>query len=144
MPTPGDLTARSRRVLGNRRLPGIGHVNPQEAKMMRTEKISARGVVVVTAAGSEQGRRTAQELLDSGWCVAVTARTVAELARIMPGMSGHRLLAVAADPGDPRQVERLLDRVLGRFGRIDSVLGAESSIVSAWRRRTPSEGTAAA
>ncbi|KAF0963649.1 hypothetical protein MLGJGCBP_03193 [Rhodococcus sp. T7] len=35
--------------------------------MMRTDESgSARGVVVVTAAGSEQGRRTAQELLDSG------------------------------------------------------------------------------
>ncbi|QYB05078.1 SDR family oxidoreductase [Rhodococcus sp. USK10] len=118
---------------------------PQEAKMMRTgESGSARGVVVVTAAGSEQGRRTAQELLDSGWCVAVTARTVAELARIMPGMSGHRLLAVAADPSDPRQVGQLLDRVFGRFGRIDSVLGAESSVAAAWRRRTSQEGEIAA
>ena len=113
--------------------------------MMRTDESgSARGVVVVTAAGSEQGRRTAQELLDSGWCVAVTARTVAELARIMPGMSGHRLLAVAADPGDPRQVGQLLDRVFGRFGRIDSVLGAESSVAAAWRRRTSQEGEIAA
>ncbi|WP_148222436.1 SDR family NAD(P)-dependent oxidoreductase [Rhodococcus opacus] len=113
--------------------------------MMNTDEAgTARGVVVVTAAGSEQGSRTAQELLDSGWCVAVTARTVAELARIMPGMSGHRLLAVAADPGDPRQVEQLLDRVLARFGGIDSVLGAESSVASAWRRRTSGEGEAAA
>ncbi|MFD9665478.1 SDR family NAD(P)-dependent oxidoreductase [Rhodococcus sp. NPDC059968] len=109
--------------------------------MMRTnEARPIRGVVLVTAAGSEQGTRTAQELLESGWCVAVTARTVAELVRIMPGMSSHRLLAVAADPADPRQVERLLDRVVGRFGRIDSVLGTESAIASAWRRRTPSPG----
>ena len=78
---------------------------PQEAKMMRTDESgSARGVVVVTAAGGEQGRRTAQELLDSGWCVAVTARTVAELARI----------------------------------------GAESSVASAWRRRTTQAGGSAA
>jgi NADP-dependent 3-hydroxy acid dehydrogenase YdfG len=85
---------------------------------------SAGDVVLVLNAGSDAGFQIARDLLDSGCRVAVTGRQATALTRIVHGYGWGRVLAVAADTSDPVQVQRLMNRVQSRFGRIDSIVHA--------------------
>jgi NAD(P)-dependent dehydrogenase (short-subunit alcohol dehydrogenase family) len=85
---------------------------------------SAGDVVLVLNAGSDAGFQIARDLLDSGCRVAVTGRQATALARIVHGYGWGQVLAVAADTSDPVQVQRLMNRVESRFGRIDSIVHA--------------------
>lgn len=79
-------------------------------------------VAVVTGGASGIGRALCQALADGGAEAVVVAdldgpgaeRAAAEITE-----AGHRTLAVTADVADPAQVQGLVDKVLGEFGRID-------------------------
>ena len=77
---------------------------------------TAKKVVVVLNAGTEDGGRLARELLRDGYRVAISSRHATDLARIMHGYPASRVLAVAADSDDPAQLTRLLARVRHYFG----------------------------
>jgi NADP-dependent 3-hydroxy acid dehydrogenase YdfG len=91
-----------------------------------------RGVVLVTDISRDHGARVASEFLDAGWNVAVTARTVAELVRIMAGKPAHHFFAIVADPTDRFQADRILDRVTTRFGGINRVVDPAGMVSAAW------------
>lgn len=101
-----------------------------------------RGVVLVTDIGFEHGARTAAEFLDAGWSVAVTARTVTELVRVMAGKPAHRFFAIVADPTDRWQADRILDRVTARFGAINRVIDPAGAVTSVWLQRGNLEAVA--
>lgn len=82
-------------------------------------------VVLVTHVGTVAGQRIAHDLLARGYRVVVTGRHAAELVEVLHGHSARQVLAIAADFDDPAQVKRVVDRVLQRFGRIDSIIDAE-------------------
>jgi NAD(P)-dependent dehydrogenase (short-subunit alcohol dehydrogenase family) len=87
--------------------------------------ISTGEVVLVVNAGEDAGHQIASALLHDGYRVAVTGRHATQLSRIVHGHSTERVMAVAADTEDRRQVEELLRRVERRFGRpIDAVICA--------------------
>ena len=81
-------------------------------------------VVVITGGGTGLGRRMAEHCLRLGAKVCITSRkqevldkTAAELTS-----SGGEVLAVACDVRDAAQVDALRDRVVGRFGKVDSLI----------------------
>jgi NAD(P)-dependent dehydrogenase (short-subunit alcohol dehydrogenase family) len=79
-------------------------------------------VVIVTNADCDSGHRCALHELARGRRVVVTARHASDLVRILPGHSASRVFAVAADFEDPRQRDRLVDRVIARFGDVDEII----------------------
>jgi NADP-dependent 3-hydroxy acid dehydrogenase YdfG len=84
-------------------------------------------VALVVDAGTDAGYELARELLGAGYRVAVTSRHATELARVVHGYSSSRVLAMAADIGDPAQFQRLIRRIQDRFGRVDLILRAGDS-----------------
>jgi NAD(P)-dependent dehydrogenase (short-subunit alcohol dehydrogenase family) len=76
---------------------------------------------LITGGGSGIGRATALALQGAGYDVAVTGRRVAELEKTvaMAAPSGGRLIAVAADVGQPDSVRALFAAVKEQFGRLD-------------------------
>ncbi|MGE2691927.1 SDR family NAD(P)-dependent oxidoreductase [Mycolicibacterium pulveris] len=87
-------------------------------------------VVLVMNAGTESGYRTARDLLRRGYRVAVTDRSATRLARILTGISATQVLAIAADPTDNGQLERIVEKAEHVFGRrIDMVIDAEGGLL---------------
>lgn len=73
-------------------------------------------VVLIVNAETDIAREAAQDILDSGARVVVTARTAASLTRILLRHSRDRMFAIAADLDDPRQRSRFCERVLTEYG----------------------------
>lgn len=115
---------------------GIETSIPTGGSAMRVREVTpTRGVVLVVDIGVDRGARRATELLDAGWSVAVTARTVGEIVRIMPGKPARRFFALVADPSDQRQANRIVDRVTARFGGITRVIDPTAVVASVWSAR---------
>jgi NAD(P)-dependent dehydrogenase (short-subunit alcohol dehydrogenase family) len=86
-------------------------------------------VVLVTNAAGDAGYQIALDFLRNGYRVAVTSRHTTQLTRIVDGHSRDRVIAVAADTSDRRQISELVRRVESRFGRpIDAVVSVPSVI----------------
>lgn len=83
-------------------------------------------VAVVTGAGRGLGKEMALALAKAGARVVVAARTqsqIDETAREISALPrGRRAIAVATDVRDSRQVDRLIERCLSEFGRLDIML----------------------
>jgi NAD(P)-dependent dehydrogenase (short-subunit alcohol dehydrogenase family) len=76
--------------------------------------------VIVTGAGRGIGRAIARRLSTAGADVAITARTEPQLdeTRRLIERAGGSVLAMPADVANERDVERLVEAVMERFGRI--------------------------
>ena len=72
-------------------------------------------VVLVLDAGTDEGYRRARTLLQSGHRVAVTARQVTQLTRIIHGFPSSQVFAIAAETSDPAQLDRVIARVRLHF-----------------------------
>ncbi len=103
----------------------------------------ARQVALVTGASGGIGRAIALAFAREGADMALAARTEETLkivAREVEGQ-GRRALPLPTDVSDETQVQRLVDRAQGAFGRIDLLVTAagvgafapiESSLLSDW------------
>lgn len=79
-------------------------------------------VALVTGAGVNIGRATALELAAAGAAVAVNTRTSRDAAEAVVSeirAAGGQAEAYLADVADAVQVQRMVDGVIKRFGRID-------------------------
>ena len=78
-------------------------------------------VAVVTGAGLGIGRGVALGLAQAGADVVLAARTQADLEEVAAavGASGRRALVVPTDVTELDQLERLVDRAVQEFGRLD-------------------------
>jgi len=76
-------------------------------------------VVLVTGGGSGIGRAIARAFLEQGASVAVTGRRAEPLAETIDGFDPGRALAVTADAASAAGVEKLIETVVGRWGRVD-------------------------
>jgi len=87
------------------------------------ETTLAGRVALVTGASRGIGKAIALALAAAGMDVAVTARGEDALGAVADGVGrqGRRCLAVGADVGDPAGVQRLVERLLSEFGRVDAI-----------------------
>jgi 3-oxoacyl-[acyl-carrier protein] reductase len=79
-------------------------------------------VALVAAASRGLGRAVAEELAAEGASVIICGRdatTIAETGAAIADKTGAHVLAIAADVSLPRDVARLVDSGVTRFGRID-------------------------
>jgi 3-oxoacyl-[acyl-carrier protein] reductase len=103
-------------------------------------------VALVTGASRGIGAASARALAARGFCVAVNyrqdaagaAEVTAEVIRI--GAVAH---PVEADVSDPAQVERMIQEIVGRYGRVDVLVNnaghydpvvLEAMTIERWRR----------
>jgi NAD(P)-dependent dehydrogenase (short-subunit alcohol dehydrogenase family) len=94
--------------------------------MNRETASTATTVVLVLDGDTDAGYRMARKLLGDGCRVAV-ARHPGDVVRVMHGYPADRVIAIAADVTDQRQWSRVIERVIARFGRIDTVIRAEDT-----------------
>jgi NADP-dependent 3-hydroxy acid dehydrogenase YdfG len=96
---------------------------------MKRETASATAtVVVVLDSGTDAGHQLARRLLAEGRRVAAITRHPGDAVRIMHGQSADRLMVIAADADDRRQWERVTELVRDRYGRIDTVVRADTAL----------------
>ena len=79
-------------------------------------------VAIVTGGGTGIGAATAGLLAEHGADVVIAARTLADLeavAESVEGGTGRRVLPVVTDVKQPDHVERMVERTIAEFGRID-------------------------
>jgi NAD(P)-dependent dehydrogenase (short-subunit alcohol dehydrogenase family) len=93
--------------------------------MNRETASPASTVTIVLDGETDAAYRLARSLLAAGRRVAVVARHPADAVRVMHGQSADRVLVIAGDVDDSRQWRRITERVMDRFGRIDTVVRSE-------------------
>ena len=81
-------------------------------------------VVVITGASSGLGEATARLLSSQGARVVLGARRVDRLQALVDEIArqGGEALALATDVTDRTQVQRLVDRAVDAFGRVDVMI----------------------
>ena len=92
-------------------------------------------VVLVTGAARRLGAEIVRGLHAAGACVAIHYRSsaaaadalVSELNAARPGAAGESAVAFAADLLDMAALQRLVESVVARFGRLDTLVNNASS-----------------
>jgi short-subunit dehydrogenase len=110
--------------------------------MERMRRPLAERIVVITGASQGIGRETALEMAARGASVVAAARNEEALAELVRQVEriGGRAEAVVTDVADADQVERLAERAVERFGRIDTwVNNAAVSIYATVEQLEPDE-----
>lgn len=96
-------------------------------------------IAVVTGAGRGIGAATATWLADHGHKVVLTARTVSEIeavaSQIRARYGADRVLAIAADVSDEKQVRALFEQVRGKMGLVSILVNNAGALA-----RAPFEG----
>jgi len=95
---------------------------------------------LITGGGSGIGLASARLFLQEGGQVALAGRDEAKLKQASQELgSGERVFYVAADVADPNQVQKMVEKVNARFGRIDLLLNNAGVNVKnrAFREVTP-------
>lgn len=87
-------------------------------------------VVLVTGAGAGLGRVASLRYARQGAKLAVAARTRSTLDTLVAEIEGfgEEAFAITADITDEDQVQRMIDAVVGRFGRLDCALNNAGGI----------------
>lgn len=90
-------------------------------------------VAVVTGASRGLGRETCRQLLDRGWAVALTARSLADARAAADGLgAADRLLPLALDVTDADQARAAAAAVATRWGRLDTLVNNAGVILDDW------------
>ncbi|SHV77211.1 putative short-chain dehydrogenase/reductase [Mycobacteroides abscessus subsp. abscessus] len=72
-------------------------------------------VVVVLNADAPNGRQVVQILVRNGHRVVICARHASDLTKMLHGYDADRVMAIAADATDPRQLREVCRRATDRF-----------------------------
>lgn len=93
----------------------------QQSSSVGERPILEGRVAIITGASRGIGAATSRALAAAGAAVALAARDEAALASLADQLlaGGGRAIAVPTDVADPASVERLVDRTVGAFGRLD-------------------------
>jgi len=81
-------------------------------------------VVIITGASEGLGKGTAKVFAGQGWQVVMAARGREKLEAAAGELAdaGGQVLAVVTDVSDPAQVNRLVERTMETFGRVDVLI----------------------
>jgi NAD(P)-dependent dehydrogenase (short-subunit alcohol dehydrogenase family) len=99
--------------------------------LFRRDGLRLEGRVVLITGGSRGlGLSLAREFASDGCRVAICARDSAELDAARQDLEGRgaNVLAVECDVSDREQVGRMVERVLGHFGRVDILVNNAGEI----------------
>jgi NAD(P)-dependent dehydrogenase (short-subunit alcohol dehydrogenase family) len=93
----------------------------QQSSSVDERPILEGRVAIITGASRGIGAATSRAFAAAGAAVALAARDEAALASLADQLlsRGGRAIAVPTDVADPASVERLVDRTVGAFGRLD-------------------------
>jgi NAD(P)-dependent dehydrogenase (short-subunit alcohol dehydrogenase family) len=93
----------------------------QQSSSVGERPILEGRVAIITGASRGIGAATSRAFAAAGAAVALAARDEAALASLADQLlsRGGRAIAVPTDVADPASVERLVDRTVGAFGRLD-------------------------
>ena len=83
-------------------------------------------VVIITGGTKGLGRASVKKWLGEGWRVATCARDEADLARLEEDLNNPNLLTQALDVSDANAVHGFVERVLGKWSRIDVLINNAS------------------
>jgi 3-oxoacyl-[acyl-carrier protein] reductase len=86
-----------------------------------------RPVALITGAGRGIGRATAVELGRAGYRLGLISRTNSEL-RETASMSQVECELLSGDVGNPADVQRMVDQVLAKFGRVDALIHCAGAV----------------
>jgi NADP-dependent 3-hydroxy acid dehydrogenase YdfG len=91
---------------------------------MATDAVLSGTVALVTGASSGIGEATAKRLAADGAAVAVAARRLDRLERLVEEIddAGGKALAIEADVTDRAAAEALVERTVKELGRLDTVI----------------------
>ncbi len=78
-------------------------------------------IAIVTGASSGIGRAVAYELAAHGVKQVLTARSADRLTALAEDLNSESLV-VAADMTSPKDIQTIVERAIGKFGRIDIIL----------------------
>ena len=79
-------------------------------------------VVIITGASSGIGRALAKDFFLRGAKLALGARRIAELERLKADLGGSEILCIETDVTRETDCQRLIDRTVERYGRIDILI----------------------
>ncbi|HVC83131.1 MAG TPA: SDR family oxidoreductase [Chloroflexota bacterium] len=85
---------------------------------METQDLAGK-VAIITGAGSGIGEATARALAARGVRVVLAGRRADRLEALAASLDGSQTLAVPTDVGRAADVQRLIERALSHFGRVD-------------------------
>jgi 3-oxoacyl-[acyl-carrier protein] reductase len=90
-------------------------------------------VAIITGAASGIGRATAHTLAQAGAMVVVVDRSRDALHEVASALArqGHEPMSVAADVRRADEVAQMVDRVVQRFGRVDTLIASAGILRSA-------------
>ncbi|HET6401245.1 MAG TPA: SDR family oxidoreductase [Candidatus Kapabacteria bacterium] len=83
-------------------------------------------VVIITGGTKGLGRASVRKWLGEGWRVATCARDEANLARLEEELNNPNLMTQALDVSDANAVHGFVERVLGKWERIDVLINNAS------------------
>ena len=81
--------------------------------------------IIVTGGGTGLGKSMSKYFLELGANVVICSRRQAVLdatAQELEAATGGKVLAIACDVRDPKQIENVLETAIARFGRVDSLV----------------------
>jgi meso-butanediol dehydrogenase/(S,S)-butanediol dehydrogenase/diacetyl reductase len=87
-------------------------------------------IVMVTGGGSGIGLAIADQFARASATVVIAGRSQERLDNALRTLPAGRVSAVGADVGDPADVERLINGIIERYGRLDIVVSNAAVIVS--------------
>jgi len=86
-------------------------------------------IAIVTGASSGIGRAVAYELADNGVKMVLTVRTADRLEALAADLKSESLV-VPADMTSPKDIRKIVERAIARFGRIDILLANAGIYIS--------------
>jgi NAD(P)-dependent dehydrogenase (short-subunit alcohol dehydrogenase family) len=87
-------------------------------------------VAIITGGSRGLGLATAEQLVQAGATIVLTARSEDQVTAAATDLSknGARVLGIAADVADLEHVERVVDTTLAQFGRIDILVNNAATV----------------